>query len=112
MTPLKQQISLIPFSIEHFLTIGEQWRIQKSLMGGCGRVAGGHEPSEGREGVRGWGGGIPLPMGLRRGLGRLCPLPTNFSHFGPQNSQFRRIVGADFYCSAACVTCKHGYVLA
>jgi len=56
---------------------------QEIVGGGCGRVAGG-------EGV-GCGKGIP-PHGWR-GLGRgLCP--RNYFHFGPQNGQFRCIVGA------------------
>jgi len=46
--------------------------------GGCGRVAGGHEPS-GRRQRWGevWGGGIPLPTGDGSGKGAV-PHPQNF----------------------------------
>ena len=61
----------------------------------------------------GCGEGVsPSPRGEGPGEGAVSPPQKFFFHFGPQNGQFRRIVGADFYSSAACVTCKHGYVLA
>jgi len=64
--------------------------------GGCGRVAGGMK-------------GVDSPPHVERGLGRGCsPFPEFFSHFGPQNGQFRCIVGDNFYSSAACVTRKYG----
>ena len=84
-----------------------QWRIQKSLVGDVvewptSRVA---------EGGGLWGGGTPSPRGGVWG-GGCAPSPEFFFHFAPQNGQFRCIVGANFYSSAAWVTCKNGYVLA
>ena len=53
--------------------------------------------------------------GVRRGHpplheGGVCaPSPEFFFHFGPQNGQFRCIVGANFYSSAACVNQQTQY---
>ena len=60
--------------------------------GGCGRVAGGHEPNSRRpRGGEVWGWGILLPMHGGGG----CP---HFFSFWTSNGQFRCIVGAGGGC--------------
>ena len=55
-----------------------------------------------------------MDLGANGGLAKFVVITDRkfYLDFGPQNGQFRCILGANFYSSAACVTCKNGYVMA